>query len=289
METYEGQTLSTAPALIALMAENENRLRRHDEPAPGLFVCETVKVIQRALDAGHLAEALLIREDLAADEDVTELIEYAGEDVPVYFGPERLLREISGSKLPGGVICLMRRRPLLSVTELCRDAKRVAWLEDVENPTNVGAIFRSAAAIGMDAVVLPKAGGDPLYRRAARVSMGTVFQIPWTFTAQNGPAERADPCGRKALAALKEQGFTLAAMALDERAVSIADPALKDIEKLVIVLGNEDHGISPETIALCDHTVMIPMQHGVDSLNVAAASAVAFWELRERRGGSTAM
>ncbi len=276
-----------APALITLMAENENRLRRHDEPAPGLFVCETVKVIRRALDAGHLAEAVLIRDDLVRDEEVEELIEYAGEDVPVYLGTEELLREISGSKLPGGVLCLMRRRALPAAADLCRGAKRVVWLEDVENPTNVGAIFRSAAAIGMDAVVLTKACADPLYRRAARVSMGNVFQVPWTFTAMTGPADRLDPQGRTTLAALKEQGFVIVALALEEGALPIDAPELRAAAEraagLVIVLGNESNGISPETIAACDYTAVIPMMNGVDSLNVAAASAVAFWELRAGR------
>ena len=191
-------------------------------------------------------------------------------DIPVYTAPFDVLTNLTGYQLTRGMLCAMRRKPLPTVEEVCASARRVVVLEDVMNPTNLGAIFRSAAALGMDAVLLTPACSDPLYRRSARVSMGTVFQVPWTYLGQNW------------LADLKEMGFQTAAMALKEDTLCVDDPKLRQVERLAVVLGTEGEGLRDETINGCDFTVKIPMYHGVDSLNVAAASAVAFWELRAR-------
>ena len=238
----------------------------HQSPG-NLFIAESPKVIARALDAGCVPVSVLAeRENLKGE--AAEIIEACG-DIPVYTGENALLAKLTGYKLTRGLLCAMHRPPVRALEEVLQGAFRVAVLEDVVNPTNLGAIFRSAAALGMDAVVLTTGCSDPLYRRSARVSMGTVFQVPWGYLEQ--------PIGY-----LRELGFKTAAMALKEDTYSIDDPVLAREERLAIVLGTEGEGLTDATIAQCDYTVKIPMYHGVDSLNVAAASAVAFWELRKR-------
>jgi tRNA G18 (ribose-2'-O)-methylase SpoU len=195
-------------------------------------------------------------------------------DIPVYTAEFDVLTQLTGYMLTRGMLCAMRRAPLPTVEDICKDARRIAILENVMNPTNVGAIFRSAAALGMDAVLLTPACSNPLYRRSARVSMGTVFQIPWTYLGDEG-----DSWPHPGLDRLRALGFKTAAMALDDDSVSVRDPRLMAEEKLAIILGTEGDGLAASTIADCDYTVKIPMSHGVDSLNVAAASAVAFWQL----------
>jgi tRNA G18 (ribose-2'-O)-methylase SpoU len=231
-----------------------------------MFIAESPKVIERALDAGCEPVSLLV-ERSHVNEEAAHAIDRCG-DIPVYTAELPVLTQLTGFQLTRGMLCAMRRPPIKTLAEAVEGARRVCVLEDIQNPTNVGAIFRSAAALGMDAVLLTPACSNPLYRRAIRVSMGTVFQVPWTYV------ENASQ--------LKEQGFRCAAMALEEDSVSIRDPKLNSEEKLAIVLGTEGEGLESQTIAACDYTVMIPMSHGVDSLNVAAASAVAFWELRAR-------
>ena len=252
------------PALDVYARLTEAQL--HQSPGK-LFIAESPKVIARALDAGCVPVSVLAeRENLKGE--AAEIIEACG-DVTVYTGENALLAKLTGYKLTRGLLCAMHRPPVRSLEEVLQGASRVAVLEDVVNPTNLGAIFRSAAALGMDAVVLTTGCSDPLYRRSARVSMGTVFQVPWGYLEQ--------PIGY-----LRELGFKTAAMALKEDTYSIDDPVLAGEEKLAIVLGTEGEGLTDATIAQCDYTVKIPMYHGVDSLNVAAASAVAFWELRKR-------
>ena len=252
------------PALDAYARLTEAQL--HQSPGR-LFIAESPKVIARALDAGCKPVSILVeRENLKGE--AAEIIEACG-DVPVYTGENVLLARLTGYKLTRGLLCAMHRPPLRPLEEVLQGASRVAVLEDVVNPTNLGAIFRSAAALGMDAVVLTAGCSDPLYRRSARVSMGTVFQVPWGYLEQ--------PIGY-----LRELGFKTTAMALKEDTYAIDDPALAREERLAIVLGTEGEGLTDATIAQCDYTVKIPMYHGVDSLNVAAASAVAFWELRKR-------
>ena len=252
------------PALDVYARLTEAQL--HQSPGK-LFIAESPKVIARALDAGCKPVSVLAeRENLKGE--AAEIIEACG-DVPVYTGENALLAKLTGYKLTRGLLCAMHRPPVRTLEEVLQNASRVAVLEDVVNPTNLGAIFRSAAALGMDAVVLTTGCSDPLYRRSARVSMGTVFQVPWGYLEQ--------PIGY-----LRELGFQTAAMALKEDTYSIDDPALAKVERLAIVLGTEGEGLTDATIAQCDYTVKIPMYHGVDSLNVAAASAVAFWELRKR-------
>ena len=198
-------------------------------------------------------------------------------DIPLFTAPLPVLTELTGFPLTRGVLCAMRRRPLPSAEEICRDSRRIAVLENIMNPTNLGAIFRSAAALGMDAVLLTPACCDPLYRRSVRVSMGTVFQVPWTYLG-----EHVEDWPERGMERLRALDFRTAAMALRDDSVSVDDPALMGEEKLAIVLGTEGEGLSNRTIADCDYTVRIPMSHGVDSLNVAAASAVAFWQLGRR-------
>jgi tRNA G18 (ribose-2'-O)-methylase SpoU len=218
--------------------------------------------------------------DKEAARILVRIAERPGEAIPVYVGEESVLRKLTGFALTRGCLCAMERRELPSVQEIVQNASRIAVLEEVVNPTNVGAIFRSAAALGMDAVLLTHGCSDPLYRRAIRVSMGTVFQIPWTFIGSRKEPGWPQP----GLSLLRELGFKTAAMALKKDSVTISDPALTAEPKLAVVLGTEGDGLSGETIAGCDYTVMIPMFHGVDSLNVAAASAVAFWQLGSRPG-----
>ena len=323
---------------LALYSEcSEVMLARYFEPEPGIFIAESDKVLLRALDAGYLPLSLLIDEKVLqadggdlilkcenalraaylsspgdADAPAVSLPSDASscpvpEDFPVYTADYDTLKDLVGYHLTGGVLCAMRRKPLPSVSEVCRGAKRIAVLENVVNPTNIGAIFRSAAALNIDAVLLTMACCDPLYRRSIRVSMGNVFLIPWTYlrpiwkrSGSSNHWESADeweyadndrtadaPADRQGwpspwLERLKAMGYTTAAMALDDDSVSVSDPALKKAEKLAIVLGTEGDGLLKRTIANCDYTVKIPMAPGVDSLNVAAASAVAFWELGKR-------
>lgn len=259
--------------VFARLTEAQLRSRRDVEK--GLFIAESPKVIERALDAGYEPVSLLM-ERRQMDGPAREILRRCG-DVPAYTAPRALLAELTGYELTRGVLCAMRRRPLPSVETLCAGARRVAVLEGIVDSTNVGAIFRAAAALRLDAVLLTPTCGDPLYRRAARVSMGAVFQIPWT---RIGTAPAHWP--REGLERLGALGFKTAAMALSDTAVSIEDPRLLAEERLAIVLGTEGDGLAQSTIAACDYTVRIPMAPGVDSLNVAAASAVAFWQLRIR-------
>lgn len=262
----------SAPELDIYARLNENQLLHYYEPANGIFIAESPKVVERALDAGYEPLSLLL-ERKHIDGQAKEVIERCG-DVPVYTADFDILTKLTGFQLTRGVLCAMRRKTLPSVEEVCAGARRIAILENVMNPTNIGAIFRSAAALNMDAVLLTPACSDPLYRRASRVSMGTVFQIPWTYFDSKTSA-----WPQPGIALLKEMGFKTAAMALSDNSISIDDSRLMAEEKLAIILGTEGDGLANCTIEDCDYTVKIPMTHGVDSLNVAAASAVAFWQL----------
>ena len=242
------------------------------EPEKGLFIAESPNVVERALNAGYTPVSLLLERKHITGQ-AAHIIERC-RDIPVYTADFDVLAQLTGFQLTRGVLCAMRRKPLPDVREVCAGARRIAILENVMNPTNVGAIFRSAAALNMDAVLLTPACGNPLYRRATRVSMGTVFQIPWTYI---GNEESLWP--EQGISLLKSMGFKTAAMALSDQAVNIDNPQLMAEEKLAVILGTEGDGLSYATIADCDYTVCIPMAHGVDSLNVAAASAVAFWQL----------
>ncbi|MBQ5319005.1 MAG: RNA methyltransferase [Oscillospiraceae bacterium] len=253
----------SVPQLDIYNKLNESQLLHYFEPETGIFIAESPKVIERALNAGYTPISLLL-EHRHIDGEAKDII--ARCNVPVFTAEEKILTGLTGFKLTRGALCAMRRNPLPDAEIICRMAKRIAVLENVVNPTNVGAIFRSAAALGMDAVLLTNGCSDPLYRRAARVSMGTVFQVPWTYFDGN-------------MSTLKKLGFATAAMALDDNSVNISSPALAAEEQLAVVLGTEGDGLATQTISDCDYTVKIPMYHGVDSLNVAAASAVAFWEL----------
>lgn len=262
----------TAPELDVYARSSEVQLLNRFEPEKGLFIAESPKVIERALDAGCEPVSFLM-ERKHIDGEGAPILNRC-KDVPVYTAEFDILTQITGFKLTRGMLCAMRRKALPPTENICRSARRVAVLENVVNPTNVGAIFRSAAALNIDAVLLTPACSNPLYRRAIRVSMGTVFQVPWTFLGEN---EASWPAGGMTL--LKELGFKTAAMALSENSISIRDPQLQREEKLAIVLGTEGEGLTSHTIADCDYTVRIPMSHGVDSLNVAAVSAVAFFQL----------
>ena len=260
-----------APELDAYARLTERELR-HPQQGIGLFIAESPTVIERALDAGFRPVSLLMERKHVGGQ-AKRVIERCGE-VPVYTSDLSVLTQLTGFALTRGVLCAMERRPLPAAEEICRQARRIAVLENVVNPTNIGAIFRSAAALGMDAVLLTPACCDPLYRRSVRVSMGTVFQIPWTYLG-----EEASDWPEAGMALLRNLGFATAAMALRDDSVSVTDPCLAAEQKLAVVLGTEGDGLADGTIASCDYTVRIPMSHGVDSLNVAAASAVAFWQL----------
>lgn len=255
-----------APELDIYARLSEVQLLRIYEPDSGIFIAESPKVIERALDAGCQPISFLV-EDKQIETQAKALLERC-ETVPVYTAPFDVLTRLTGFALTRGMLCAMYRPKRPTVEEVCAHARRVAVLEDVVNPTNVGAIFRSAAALNMDAVLLTPACSDPLYRRAIRVSMGTVFQIPWTYLEEQDRQK-----------IFHELGFKTVAMALRDDSIGIDDPRLKAAEKLAVVLGTEGDGLAASTIENCDYTVRIPMAHGVDSLNVAAASAVAFWEL----------
>lgn len=270
-----------APELDIYARCSETQLLHYYEPKGGIFIAESPKVIERALNMGCEPISILT-ETKHIDTQLSGILSRFPE-LPVYTAPYEVLTQLTGFALTRGALCAMHRPALKSVGELCRDARRIAVLENVVNPTNVGAIIRSAAALHMDAVLLTPACSDPFYRRAARVSMGTVFQIPWTYLS-SGPSADVPP-GKDAsyhgsyVEQLKNLGFLTVAMALRDQSLSITDPALANAKKLAIILGTEGEGLAQETIGACDHTVMIPMSHGVDSLNVAAASAVAFFEI----------
>lgn len=263
-----------APELDIYARLSEVQLLRYKEPELGLFIAESPKVIQRALTAGYEPISFLV-EHKDLEGEAREILEQFPE-IPVYTAEYEVLIRLTGFALTRGMLCAMKRRSLPSVEEICKDAHRIAVMEKVVNPTNIGAIFRSAAALHMDGVLLTGGCCNPLYRRAARVSMGTVFQIPWTYF------HKKMEWPKDGMKLLEKLGFKTVAMALRDDSVSIDDPQLLAEEKLAIILGTEGDGLANETIADCDYTVKIPMSHDVDSLNVAAASAVAFWELGKR-------
>lgn len=261
-----------APELDVYARLTENQLINRHEPEKGMFIAESPIVIERALDAGYQPVSVLI-EKKHIETQATDIISRCG-DIPIFTAEFDILTQLTGFQLTRGMLCAMYRLPLKSVSEVCQNARRVAVLENVVNPTNVGAIFRSAAALNMDAVLLTPACSNPLYRRAIRVSMGTVFQIPWTFIGKSD-TDWSD----NGIRTLQKMGFKTAAMALCDESLSIRDSRLQSEDKLAIILGTEGEGLLSSTIEACDYTIKIPMAHGVDSLNVAAASAVAFWEL----------
>ena len=261
----------SAPELQPYLCTNETQLFHWNEPEQGIFIAESPKVIRRALDAGYQPISLLCERKYISGQ-AKDIIERAG-DIPVYTADSDILTAVTGFRLTQGVLCAMHRHTLPSAESLCRNTHRIAVLEDIMNQTNIGAIMRSAAALGMDAVLLTPSCSDPLYRRSVRVSMGTVFQIPWGYLDDNAPDY---------VTFLKKQGFRTAAMALRNDTLCIDDKTLSSAGRLAVILGTEGEGLKPETIQACDDTVKIPMFHGVDSLNVAAASAVAFWELRKK-------
>ena len=263
-----------APELDIYARLTETQLRSAHGIENSLFIAESPNVIERALDGGCVPESLvMLPKMLEGREAGIPIMERCG-DIPIYVAKEDCLKQLTGFPLTRGVLCAMRRPPVPKAEDLLKDSSRVVVLEDVMNPTNLGAIFRSAAAMGMDAVLLTPASTDPLYRRCIRVSMGTVFQIPWAWIG-----EELSDWPEKGMALLREYGFRTAAMALRDESVSIDDPDLMAEEKLAVILGTEGDGLAAKTIADCDYTVKIPMAHGVDSLNVAAAGAVAFWQL----------
>ena len=265
-----------APELDVYARLTEAQLLNKDHPEDGLFIAESPKVISRALDGGYEPVSVLVeKKQVLEDAETIAVLGKCG-NVPVYTAEFEVLTKLTGFKLTRGMLCAMKRRKLPGLQEICNGCDRIAVLENVMNPTNVGAIFRSAAALHMDAVILTGGCSNPLYRRASRVSMGTVFRIPWTFV------DNSVIWPEEGMKILRELGFKTAAMALKEDAASIDDPELMKEDKLAVILGTEGDGLAPETIADCDYTVMIPMSHGVDSLNVAAASAVAFWQLGKR-------
>ena len=250
----------------------ENQLKNRLHPEMGLFIAESPKVITTALDAGYEPVSMLMERKHISGQ-AAGIIERCG-DIPVYTGEGDMLSSITGYKLTRGILCAMRRPVPKAAADILRGARRVAVLEGIVDQTNVGAIFRAAAALNMDGILLTPTCCDPLNRRAVRVSMGTVFQIPWAYIGEN-----VSDWPHSGMEEIHKHGFRTAAMALDDRAISIADPVLTSEEKLAVVLGTEGDGLSSATIADCDYTVMIPMSHGVDSLNVASAAAVAFWQL----------
>ena len=265
----------TAPELDVYARTSEVQLLRYYEPEPGLFIAESPKVIERALNAGYEPLSFLVEhKDLEAE--AKQILERYPE-IPVYTAEYDVLVGMTGYALARGMLCAMKRRRLPSVEGICQNTSRIAILENVVNPTNIGAIFRSAAALHMDAVLLTSGCSDPLYRRAARVSMGTIFQIPWTYF------DKKSSWPEEGMKSIQNLGFKTVAMALRDDSFSIDDPKLLAEEKLAIVLGTEGDGLASATIADCDYTVRIPMSNGVDSLNVAVASAVAFWQLGSRK------
>lgn len=261
-----------APELDVYARLTEGQLRSRQNAGNAMFIAESPKVIGHALDAGYEPLSLLMEKKHISGQGAA-IIERCG-DIPVYTGESAILEKLTGFQLTRGILCAMRRPVLPAVEDVLKNARRVAVLEGIVDPTNVGAIMRSAAALNMDAVLLSPTCCDPLHRRAVRVSMGTVFQVPWTYIG-----EKAADWPEKGMHLLGSLGFKTAAMALSDNAVSIDDPSLMAEEKLAVILGTEGDGLADTTIASCDYCVCIPMSHGVDSLNVAAASAVAFWQL----------
>ena len=264
-----------APELDCFARLSERELLNLDHPEKGTFIAESPKVTERALDAGYEPVSLLIEKSEINDE-AERIISKCG-SIPVFTSETEILSQITGFKMTRGLLCAMKRKPLPGVADICKNASRVAVLENVMNPTNIGAIFRNAAALGFDAVLLTSGCSDPLYRRAIRVSMGTVFQIPWTIIPKSDCSQTENEIG-----ILKEMGFATAAMSLKPNSVNIDNKELNSEEKLAIVLGTEGDGLALSTIAECDYNVMIPMAHGVDSLNVSSAAAVAFWQLGKK-------
>ncbi len=258
-----------APELDIYARLSEVQLLNREFPEKGLFIAESPKVIERALDAGYEPVSCLMEKKHIEGEGKRILDRV--KDVPVFCAEFDILTQLTGFKLTRGMLCAMKRKPPADLSEICKNKSRIVVLDKVMNPTNVGAIIRSAAALGMDAVILTQGCSDPLYRRAARVSMGTVFQIEWTFAD--------DDCFER----IKALGFKTVAMALKDNSLSINDPRLTSESKLAVIMGTEGDGLSDRTIADCDYTVKIPMYHGVDSLNVAAASAVAFYQLGNKQ------
>lgn len=264
-----------APELDIYARLNENQLLHYYEPDTGIFIAESPNVIIRALNAGYEPLSILL-EEKEIESDAKEIIELC-DNIPIFTAKLDVLTKLTGFQLTRGLLCAMYRKTLPSISDVCKNAKRIVILENVMNPTNVGAIFRSAAALNMDAVLLTHGCADPLYRRASRVSMGTVFQIPWTYIGND-----TKDWYESGMDMIKEQGFKTVAMALRKDSMNVDDPRLMSEEKLAIILGTEGDGLADSTINDCDYTVCIPMSHGVDSLNVAAASAVAFWQLGKR-------
>lgn len=260
-----------APELDIYARLTENQLLNRHEPEKGIFIAESPKVVERALDAGYTPISLLLEKKHISGE-AKHIVERC-KDIPIYTAEFDVLTELTGFKLTRGVLAAMYRKTLPSIESVCDNAKRIAVLDSVMNPTNVGAIFRSAAALGIDGILLTSGSSNPLYRRAIRVSMGTVFQIPWTFI------DDINTDNASVIDTLKNLGFKTAAMALKDNSVNINDSNLLSEDKLAIILGTEGDGLSEATISSCDYTVCIPMFHQVDSLNVATASAIAFWEL----------
>lgn len=265
----------SAQALDIYARLSENQLLHYNEPNDGLFIAESPIVTERALNAGYTPVSMLV-EKKQLEHQAKTIIERCG-NIPVYTAEHDVLTKLTGFELTRGLLCAMQRKALPSVEEICKDTTRIAVLENVMNPTNVGAIFRSAAALNIDAILLTSGCSNPLYRRSIRVSMGTVFQIPWTFMPSSTSGQTP-----VSIQSLKKLGFKTVAMALCKNSVSIDHPQLLAEDKLAIILGTEGDGLSESTIQNSDYTVMIPMSHGVDSLNVAAASAVAFWQLGHR-------
>lgn len=261
----------------------EAQLLNKDHPEDGMFIAESPKVIGRALDAGYEPVSVLVeKKQIKDNEETKELLQkYENTEVPVFTAEFDVLSKLTGFKLTRGMLCAMKRKKLVRFQDVCAGKQRIAILENVMNPTNVGAIFRSAAALNMEAVLLTPGCSDPLYRRSSRVSMGTVFQVPWTFIKDDNEmrCERENLWPKQAIMELRDLGYKTVALALTDDSVSIDDPVLMQEEKLAVILGTEGEGLMDRTIELCDYTVKIPMSHGVDSLNVAAASAVAFWQL----------
>lgn len=257
-----------SPELDIYARLTEAQLMNRFDPKNAMFIAESPKVIARALDAGYEPVSILVEQSRMTGESLEVITRCC--DIPVYTAPMDVLTQLTGYRLTRGLLCAMRRKALPSAEAVLAGTRRVAVLEEVMNPTNIGAIFRSAAALGMDAVLLTPGCSDPLYRRSARVSMGTVFQVPWTFLPDNWQQ------------LLSQYGFKTVAMALSDDSISIDDPCLATVDKLAVVMGTEGDGLADSTVSNCDFTVKIPMYHGVDSLNVAAASAVAFWQLRVR-------
>lgn len=257
------------PQLKPYVSTSEAQLLRYNEPEPGIFIAESPKVIRRALDAGYEPLSLLMERKYIFGQG-NDIIERC-RNIPIYTAASDVLTQLTGFRLIQGALCAMRRRNLSSAEEICREAERIAVLEDIMNQTNVGAIFRSAAALNFDAILLTQACSDPLYRRSIRVSMGTVFQIKWAYLNNEDYIQQ-----------LKDMGFATASMALSNNSISIEESALSAEKRLAVILGTEGEGLKSSTIKASDYIVKIPMANGVDSLNVAAASAVAFWQLRRK-------